>query len=62
MRTDWRRKKTWDALGLVLTVAWFVYFSIRTGGDLTHPLGQYVFLAPIGIWVVVILIKTRLRD
>ena len=49
-------------MGLVLTVAWFVYFSIRTGGDLTHPMGQYVFLAPIGIWVVVILIKTRLRD
>ena len=38
MKTDWRRKKTWDAAGLVLTIAWFAYFAIATGADLAHPL------------------------
>ena len=62
MKTDWRRKKTWDAAGLVLTVAWLVYFAITTGGDLGHPLGNFVFIVPIAIWSVIILIKSRLPD
>ncbi len=62
MKTDWRRKKTWDAAGLVLTVAWFAYFGIATGGDLAHPLGDFVFIVPIGLWSLIILIKSRLSD
>lgn len=61
MKLDWRRKSSWDAVGLVLTVAWFALFMLLTGGDLDHPLGTYVFLVPIGIWLAVILIKTRLK-
>ena len=62
MKTDWRRKKTWDAVGLVLTIAWFIYFAVQTGGDLDHPLGTFVFIVPIAIWMVVIGIKSRLPD
>jgi len=63
MKWDWRKKKTWDALALVLTLGWLIFIAAETQGDLNHPMANLMFIVPIGIWGVVIAIKRLLlRD
>lgn len=62
MNFNWRHKKSWDAIGLILTIAWFIFISVQTGGDLNHRLANYVFVVPILLWAAIIFIKSRLPE
>ncbi len=55
MAPNWRDKKTWNLAGYLLTAAWIGYVALKSGGDPGHPLVDYIFLVPIGLWVVIIL-------
>ena len=61
MAPGWRNKKTWNSVGLVLTALWFTYVAIASGGNMSHPLFDYIFLAPLGLWLVIVVATRILR-
>ena len=59
MNPSWRNKKTWNGAGLILTAAWFTYLAMASRGDASHPAVDFIFLAPLGLWLVIV-VATRL--
>ncbi|SLN47777.1 hypothetical protein [Oceanibacterium hippocampi] len=57
MKWDIRDKTTWSRVALIGTVLWLTYVTMETGGDLHHPLFDYVFIVPLALWIGVVIIK-----
>ena len=61
MNVDWRRRETWTAVGYALTAAWMLFVLWRTGGDVSHPLFQHIFIVPLVGWIVVLVLARIVR-
>lgn len=47
---DWRGRRLWQGIGYFASAAWMVYVLTASGGDIEHPLFDYIFVVPIGMW------------
>ena len=47
---DWRSRRLWHGIGYAVSAAWMVFVLARTGGDVRHPLFDYLFIVPLGLW------------
>ncbi|MDP6709515.1 MAG: hypothetical protein QF893_24510 [Alphaproteobacteria bacterium] len=56
----WRDKRSWHLAGIILTAAWLTYVAIRTGGDPTHPLFDFIFIVPLIAWLLLVLLGNLL--
>ncbi len=61
MNERWRKKKTWQSAGIVLTALWFTFVAMASRGDTSHPLVDYIFLVPLGMWLVIVVATRILR-
>ena len=52
MTVNWRDRRLWLRIGYVLTFVWVVAIYEITKGDSSHPLSRFMFLVPLGAWVV----------
>jgi peptidoglycan/LPS O-acetylase OafA/YrhL len=60
-----RDRRSWHLAGIILTAAWLTYVAIRTGGDPTHPLFDFIFIVPLIAWLLLVLLGNlfwRRRD
>ena len=57
---DFRKRSTWVKAGWIATFLWIVFVWETTGGSRAHPLFDYIFLAPLGLWLAGILLMRRL--
>jgi len=57
----WRDKRSWHLAGLILTAAWLTYVAIRTGGDPSHPLFNFIFIVPLVAWLLLVLLGHLLQ-
>lgn len=48
--------RRWTKMATWATVAWVLFVWMEIQGDYSHPLAQYMFLAPLGAWVAMIAI------
>jgi hypothetical protein len=56
MTLDWRDRRFWLRIGYILTFIWVVAIYEITGGERSHPLSHYIFLAPLGAWVAALIV------
>jgi len=61
---NWRNEKMWTRVGYVLTVLWILGILLATDGDMADPLFDFIFIVPLGTWIVGLTIArlTRRRD
>lgn len=53
---DWSRRLTWHRVGYVLSALWVGGVLVATGGNVRHPLFNYIFIVPLAGWVLGLLI------
>lgn len=54
-------RETWVKLGHVATAAWMVFVLWRTGGEISHPLFDLIFLVPLIGWIAALTIARLVR-
>jgi len=60
-KIDWRSQRLWHTAGYVVSAAWMVFVLVVSEGQITHPLFDYIFIVPLGIWIVGLAIARLLR-
>lgn len=58
---DWRGRRLWSGIGYFVSAAWMVYVAVITAGDVAHPLFDYIFIVPLGLWAAGLTIAWVLR-
>ncbi len=58
---DWRGRRLWQGIGYFASAAWMVYVLSASGGDIEHPLFDYIFVVPIGMWAVGLAVAWAIR-
>ena len=60
----WRNEKVWTRAGYAVTVLWVLGILLATDGDTADPLFDFIFIVPLGMWMVGLAIArlTRRRD
>ena len=53
---DWRSSKLWHRIGYAATAIWMIGVLAVTDSDPNHPLFRYIFIVPLGGWLLGILI------
>ena len=48
------RGDLWRGIGYGLTAAWMIGILVYTGSDPAHPWFNYIFVVPLGCWIVAI--------
>jgi len=56
MALDFKDRETWTRIGYVLSVIWMVGILVVSGGRVTHPAFDYIFIVPLGGWILGLLI------
>jgi hypothetical protein len=51
----------WSKIAYGLTAAWMIGIVGVTGGDVTHPLFDYIFLVPLAGWVMGLIVQKILE-
>jgi hypothetical protein len=51
-RADLLRKLTWHRIGYILSALWVGGILVATGGNVRHPLFDYIFIVPLAGWAV----------
>ena len=41
----------------VFTAGWLIYVIRETDGDLGHPMADYLFTVPLGVWLIHLAIR-----
>lgn len=52
MALDWRSRRTWHPIGYGLTALWMLFVLWLSGGDPGNPAFNFIFIVPIGGWVL----------
>ena len=47
---DWRSRTLWQTVGYTLSAAWMLFVLVQTGGNVSHPLFDYIFIVPLVLW------------
>ncbi|MFO0997646.1 MAG: hypothetical protein U1F33_13280 [Alphaproteobacteria bacterium] len=52
MTINWRNRQLWLRIGYILTFAWIIAVYEITNGHSGHPLSRYMFIVPLGGWIL----------
>ena len=58
---DWRSRRMWVGIGYFASAAWMLFVVVKTGGNAGHPLFDYIFIVPIGMWAVGLALAWMIR-
>ena len=58
---DWRSKVFWTRVGYTLTAIWILGILYATDGEIEDPLFDYIFIVPLGTWMVGLAIARVMR-
>ncbi len=56
MARDWRDRGIWHPVGYGLTALWMLLVLTVTEADVRHPFFSTIFIAPIGGWLLGLLL------
>ena len=57
-----KSRSFWNRLGYVLTAGWIIFVLLMTNGDGNAPLFDTIFLVPLGVWLVILIVRRRFED
>jgi hypothetical protein len=52
MALDLKDRETWTRIGYVLSVVWMMAILLVSGGRVTHPAFDYIFIVPLAGWII----------
>jgi len=57
-----KNRSFWNRLGYILTALWIAFVILATEGDSEAPLFNTIFLVPLGLWLVIIVLRRHFED
>jgi len=57
-----KKRSFWNRLGYVLTAGWIGFVLLATNGDGSAPLFNTIFLVPLGLWLVIVIVRRRFEE
>ena len=61
-KLDWRSRRLWQAIGYGATAAWMFAIVVITGNDVSHPLFRYIFIVPLGGWILGLVVARLIQS
>ena len=58
---DWRSRAFWTRVGYTLTAIWILGILYVTDGEIEDPLFDYIFIVPLGTWMLGLAIARVMR-